>query len=81
MMISRHSWSLTMMLDVPFISWMNIRRQNLMALLHGYLNYVAPRWQRRSRKFLTGHFVSALSHHVVRKLLLFPFQRQILFPA
>ncbi|KAJ8017662.1 hypothetical protein HOLleu_44765 [Holothuria leucospilota] len=26
MMISLHSWSLTMMLDVPFISWMHTRR-------------------------------------------------------
>ncbi|KAJ8037650.1 hypothetical protein HOLleu_18529 [Holothuria leucospilota] len=81
MMISLHSWSLTMMLDVPFISWMNIKRQDPMALLHVYLNYAAPRWQRCSRKFLTGHFASALSHHVLRKLLLFPFQRQIPFPA
>ncbi|KAJ8018958.1 hypothetical protein HOLleu_42751 [Holothuria leucospilota] len=75
MMISHHSWSLTMMLDVPFISWVNIRRQDPMALLNIYLNYVTPRWQRCSRKFLTGHFVSALSHHVLRKLLLYPFLR------
>ncbi|KAJ8034569.1 hypothetical protein HOLleu_21460 [Holothuria leucospilota] len=41
----------------------------------------SPVGKRCSRKFLTGHFASALSHHVLRKLLLFPFQRQIPFPA
>ncbi|KAJ8018802.1 hypothetical protein HOLleu_43012 [Holothuria leucospilota] len=81
MMISLHSWSLTMMLDIPFISWMHTRRQDPMVLLHVYLNYVTPRWQRFSQKSLTGHFVSALSHHVLRKLLIYPFLRQIPFPA